>query len=152
MPVAVANEQRRVRVSLPRVRATGERALAALGRAEAEVHVTLVDDARMRALHRRYLGRATPTDVLAFDVAGPAPVPLLGEVVVSTQTAARQARRLRMPLALEVDMLVVHGMLHLVGYDDHDPGDARRMHARAREILSAGRSRQIPARFWTDLL
>jgi probable rRNA maturation factor len=152
MPAQIRNDQRRVRVSLPRLRSTAERALAALGRPDAEVHVALVDDARMRQLHGRYLGQATPTDVMAFDVAGPGPVPLLGEVVVSAQTAARHARRLRVPVALEMDLLLVHGLLHLVGYDDGEPAHARRMHERARQILSVGRSRALPTRLWARLL
>jgi probable rRNA maturation factor len=152
MPAAVMNGQRRIRVSVPRVRATAERALAALGQPDAEIHVALVDDAGMRRLHGRYLGRHTPTDVMAFEVTGPGPVPLLGEVIVSAQTAARHARRLGVPVALELDLLVVHGLLHLVGYDDGEPRAARRMHERARQILSAGGSGMIPARLWTDLL
>jgi probable rRNA maturation factor len=152
MPAAVTNDQRRVRVSRPRVRATAERALTALGRPDALLHVALVDDARMRRLHGRYRGQPTATDVMAFDVAGPGPVPLLGEVVVSAQTAARRARQLRVPVALEVDLLVVHGLLHLVGYDDAEPRKARRMHERARHILSSGRARPLPARLWTGLL
>jgi probable rRNA maturation factor len=152
MPAAVTNDQRRVRVSLPRVRATAERALVALGRPGAEVHVALVDDAAMRRLHGRYLGGFRPTDVMAFELGGPGPVPLVGEVVVSAPTAARHARRLRVPVALEMDLLVVHGLLHLMGYDDGEPVAARRMHERARRILSAGRSRVLPLRLWTDLL
>jgi probable rRNA maturation factor len=77
-------------------------------------------------------------------------------VIVSAETAARQARRLGVPLAAELDLLVVHGLLHLAGYDDHEPRRARRMHARAREILagpSGSRSpRSIPARLWAGLL
>jgi probable rRNA maturation factor len=152
MPAAVTNDQRRIRVSLPRVRANAERALAALGQPGAEVHVALVDDAAMRRLHGQYLGQSTPTDVMAFELDGPGPVPLLGEVVVSAQTAARHARRLRVPVALEMDLLVVHGLLHLMGYDDGEAAAARRMHERARQILSAGRSRTLPSRLWTDLL
>jgi probable rRNA maturation factor len=152
MPAAVTNGQRRIRVSVPRVRATAERALAALGRPEAEVHVAFVDDAGIRRLHGQYLGEPTPTDVMAFELTGPGPVPLLGEVIVSAQTAARHARRLGVPVALELDLLVVHGLLHLMGYDDGEPSAARRMHERARQILSSGRSRAVPPRLWTDLL
>jgi probable rRNA maturation factor len=73
-------------------------------------------------------------------------------VIVSAETAARQARRLGVPLAAELDLLVVHGLLHLAGYDDHDPRRARRMHERAREILSGRSPRSIPARLWAGLL
>ncbi|HEV3350509.1 MAG TPA: rRNA maturation RNase YbeY, partial [Methylomirabilota bacterium] len=75
-----------------------------------------------------------------------------GEVIVSAETAARQARRLRVSLATELDLLVVHGVLHLAGYDDHDPRRARRMHERARKILSGRSARAVPARLWAGLL
>ncbi|MGH7315580.1 MAG: rRNA maturation RNase YbeY, partial [Candidatus Rokuibacteriota bacterium] len=77
---------------------------------------------------------------------------LWGEVIVSAETAARQARRLGVPLAAELDLLVVHGLLHLAGFDDHDPRRARRMHARARKILSGRSPRSIPERLWAGLL
>jgi probable rRNA maturation factor len=116
------------------------------------VHVTVVDDRRIRALNARYLGTRRATDVLAFELAVPGPGRLWGEVIVSAETAARQARRLGVPLAAEMDLLVVHGLLHLAGYDDHDPRHARRMHERAREILDGGAARALPARLWTGLL
>jgi probable rRNA maturation factor len=152
MPVAVSNLQRRSRVSPARLRAVARRALAALGRPEREVHVTVVDDRRIRALNARYLGIRRATDVLAFDLTGPGPARLWGEVVVSAETAARQARRLGVPLAAELDLLVVHGLLHLAGYDDHEPRRARRMHRRAREILAGRSPRSVPARLWAGLL
>ena len=77
---------------------------------------------------------------------------LLGEVIISAETAARQAARLRIPVALEMDLLLVHGLLHLSGYDDHTPGAARIMHEREREILSHGRRRPLPSRMWAGLL
>jgi probable rRNA maturation factor len=152
VPVAVSNLQRKTRVSAVRLRTVARRALAALGRADREVHVTVVDDRRIRALNTRYLGIRRATDVLAFDLAGPGPGRLWGEVIVSAETAARQARRIGVPLASELDLLVVHGLLHLAGYDDHEPRRARRMHERAREILSGRSPRSIPARLWAGLL
>lgn len=105
-----------------------------------EVHVTLVDDPAIKRLNARYLGARQATDVLAFQLEAPGPSRLLGEIVISAETAARQARRVGVPLARELDLLLVHGLLHLVGYDDRDPREARLMHERAREILSeAGR-------------
>jgi rRNA maturation RNase YbeY len=154
MPLRVTNLQRRVRVSIPRLRAVGGRALLALGRGDRDVHVTIVDDAAIRRLNARYRGTGGATDVLAFDLAAPGPSPLLGEVVISAETAARQARRLGVPVALEMDLLVVHGLLHLAGYDDRQADEARLMHERAREILTGGRRsrRALPGRLWAGLL
>jgi probable rRNA maturation factor len=128
------------------------RTLTALGRADCEVHVALVDDREISRLNRRYRGARRATDVLAFNLASPGPSRLLGEVVISAETAARQAARLRIPVALELDLLLVHGLLHLVGYDDHAPAKARLMHEREREILTGGRRRPLPDRLWTGLL
>jgi len=72
---------------------------------------------------------------------------LVGQIVISAQAAARQARRLRVPLAVELDLLVTHGTLHLVGWDDRDPVEADLMHRRERQILG-----DAPDRLWKGLL
>jgi probable rRNA maturation factor len=152
LSVSVNNRQRRLRVSTPRLGAVARRALALLKRPDRELHVTVVNDREIGQLHARYLGVRGPTDVLAFDIDGPAPSRLLGEVIISADTAARQAARLDVSLALELDLLLVHGLLHLVGYDDHEPRAARRMHERAHEILSRVRRRPPPDRLFIGLL
>ncbi|MBM4443097.1 MAG: rRNA maturation RNase YbeY, partial [Candidatus Rokubacteria bacterium] len=126
-----------------------QRALEALGRPAAEVDIAIVDDTEIRALnavHRRVNRR---TDVLAFplELSGAASG-LLGQVVISADTAARQARRLEVPLALELELLTTHGILHLAGYDDRDPVEADLMHRRERELLGNG----APDRLWRGLL
>jgi probable rRNA maturation factor len=152
--VSVRRLHPRTRVSTERIRCTAARALAALGRPRADLHVTLVDDATIRRLNARHLGARHATDVLAFNLEVPGPSVLLGEVVVSVDTARRQAQQVRVPLALELDLLVVHGVLHLAGFDDARPAAARRMHERERAILSAprGRGPAVPRRLWTGLL
>ena len=151
MPVAVSNLQGRVRVSPRRLRDTAEAALDALGRGDRELHVSVVGDREIRRLNARYLRRHTTTDVLAFDLDAPGPTRLLGEVVVCADTARRQAKRVGVSVALELDLLVVHGVLHLAGWDDHEPKEARRMHERERQILARAR-RKAPARLWAGLL
>ena len=151
MSAAVSNRQRRVRISTPRLRATAESALCALGRADRDVHVSIVDDPAIRRLNARYLRRRTTTDVLAFDLHAPGPSRLLGEVIVCADTAGRQAKRVGVSVALELDLLVVHGVLHLAGWDDHEPGEARLMHEREREILAEA-GRRAPSRLWRGLL
>jgi probable rRNA maturation factor len=152
MAAGVANRQRRVPLSPARLARTADRALAALGRAAGAVDILVVDDAEIRRLNRRHRGVGRRTDVLAFPLEVPgAPGSLVGQVVISADTARRQARRLGVPLATELDLLVTHGVLHLVGYDDRDRVEARLMHEREREILSTGR-RRPPARLWRGLL
>ncbi len=126
--------------------------MLSLGRADRDLDVAIVGDREIQRLNARYLGTRRSTDVLAFDLSSPGPSKLLGEVVISADTAARQAAALGVAVALELDLLLVHGLLHLTGYDDHDPAGARRMHERAREILSGQRRRPLPSRLWTGLL
>ena len=140
-----------MRVSPARLGRLGRRTLARLGHRDCHLSVAVVSDPEMRRLNARWLGHDRPTDVLAFGLPGPGAPRLLGEVVISADTAARQARRLGVSVALELDLLLVHGVLHLLGWDDHDAREARLMHQRAREILSQGR-RRLPARLWDGLL
>jgi probable rRNA maturation factor len=151
MAVELANLQRRVPIPRRRILRTAQRALRDLGRPGAGVHLTFVDDARIRRLNARYLRHRRPTDVLAFSLEAPGPSGLWGEIVVSAETARRQARRLGVPVSLELDLLVVHGLLHLAGYDDGDRWEARLMHEREREILKM----TVPGstdRLWAGLL
>jgi len=147
----VLSRQRRVPVSRRRLVRTADRALAALGRIGASVEVVVVDDDEIRRLNRAWRGVSRRTDVLALPLETPEIGGLVGEVVISAETAARQARRLGIPLAVELELLVTHGVLHLVGYDDRDPIEAGLMHERERAILTAG-GRRVPARLWTGLL
>lgn len=100
--------------------------------------LSLVGDREMRRLHARYSGDDTPTDVLAFPLPAPrgagdaAPA---GEVVVSVETAVREARARRLRPRGEVLLYAVHGILHLCGEDDHDPARARRMDRRTLRLL-----------------
>ncbi len=110
-----------------------------MGCPEAEVGCLLVTDRRIRALNRRYRGEDFPTDVLAFpqgEGEGPAGHPaVLGDVVISAERAAAQAPRYRHPVVRELRLLVIHGVLHLLGYDDTTPAAARRMRRRQRALL-----------------
>ncbi|PYM84032.1 MAG: rRNA maturation RNase YbeY [Candidatus Rokuibacteriota bacterium] len=148
MPAAIEQRQRRVPVSSLRLTRAVDRALAAVGRPAGVVEVTVVDDAQMRALNADWRGIRRRTDVLAFPLEAPGePSRLVGQIVISAQAAARQARRLRVPLAVELDLLVTHGTLHLVGWDDRDPVEADLMHRRERQILG-----DAPDRLWKGLL
>ena len=152
MRAAVDNRQRQVPVRVQRLSLAARRALGAVGRPGGTLEVTIVDDAEIRRMNKRYRGIGRRTDVLAFPLETPdTPEQLVGQIVISAETAQRQARQVDVSLATELDLLVTHGVLHLVGYDDRDPVEARLMHERERQILSAGR-RQPPARLWRGLL
>jgi probable rRNA maturation factor len=110
--------------------------------AQSELSVVLTNDDRIRALNREFRDTDTPTDVLsfaqqegdAFQAPGDAP-PHLGDVVISLQTAERQAREHGIAFDDELAHLLVHGILHLLGYDHERVVDARAMRAREEAIL-----------------
>jgi probable rRNA maturation factor len=130
--IAVANRQSWP-VDLARLRRTLRHAVRALGVADRELSVTLVDDRTIQRLNGRFRGVRRRTDVLAFPLDGPAPV--LGEAILSVETARRQAAVHGHSLAEELDLLACHACLHLVGYDDRVPAEARLMHAREMALL-----------------
>ena len=108
-----------------------------------EVDVAVVDDSQIAALNRRYLRRPGPTDVLSFDMGEPGASGLCAQIVVCAQVAVAEARRRRTGPQAELMLYVLHGLLHLLGYDDLADDDAERMHARQDEILAVvGKSRK----------
>ena len=152
MPAAVGNRQRRILLPTAVAARAARHALAAVGRPAGTVEIALVDDAEIRRLNAAYRGVRRRTDVLAFPLEMPdAPGQLVGQVVVSVDTARRQARRIGVTLADELALLVTHGTLHLVGYDDRDPVEADLMHRRERAILEASHPR-LSRRLWRGLL
>ncbi len=152
MGSALENHQRRVPVPRRRLARAADRALRALGRVGGIVEIAVVDDAEIRRINRAFRGVGQRTDVLAFPLeVAEAAGGLVGQIVVSADTARRQARRLGVPLGLELCLIVTHGVLHLVGYDDRDPMEAELMHRREREILSTARV-NLPAKLWKGLL
>jgi len=129
MKIEIANRQDALPLDRKTIRSLCRQILADHQREEG-VSICVVDDAEMQALNARYLGRDEPTDVLAFPLAddfAPPEEPFLGEVVVSAQRALDEAHRRKVAPERELALYVAHGLLHLLGYDDHTPADQRRM-------------------------
>jgi probable rRNA maturation factor len=140
--VEVSDRQKRLRVSSRGLVRLVRRALAVEGIEQAEIGVVLVDDRRIAAVHRRWLGVPGPTDVITFDLSAatggpPGAAVLAGDIVVSTETACRMARVVGWTPRQELAYYIVHGVLHLTGYDDHDPADRRAMRTRERAVMKA---------------
>ena len=113
------------------------RATKTRGKPLREMSVALVGDRRMSELHEQFMGIRGPTDVLTFPIdENGAGAVLSGEVVVCVPEAKRQAAVRKISPRLEVLLYAVHGMLHLLGYDDRTPGDFRLMHDTEDEILT----------------
>jgi probable rRNA maturation factor len=97
----------------------------------------MIDDAAITELNREYRGKDRPTDVLSFYQADSPEErnDVLGDVVISVETAKRQADERGKSLDDELDLLLAHGVLHLLGYTDYTDESARRMQERAAEII-----------------
>jgi len=100
----------------------------------AEISIAIVDDATIAQLHGQYLGDPTPTDVLSF-VLEEGDHHLEGEIVASAETAAAWAKRLAWPCENELLLYIVHGTLHLVGFDDQTPAARRKMRREEKAVL-----------------
>jgi probable rRNA maturation factor len=134
--------------------------MRAAGLGECELSLTLTSDRAMRRLNRDFRGIDTATDVLSFsqiEQAGAAPpnprrvrntpgLPI-GDVVISIDTALRQAREYRVSPASRLRTLLIHGFLHLIGYDhERSAADARRMFARERRLAAKVDERRASSR------
>ena len=141
MPVSIRNRQRTVTIHTALIKKRLQQALTYLGCADQELSVVFANDRLIRTLNRTYCHQDRATNVLAFPQYPRGPheptTSLLGDVIVSLPTAAREARTLHQGLEDRVLYLLVHGLLHLLGYDhDRSTADRRRMAARERDILT----------------
>jgi len=96
-----------------------------------EIFIWLISDRRMALLHRKFLGQSGPTDVLTFQH---------GEIFISVDTARRQARAFGNSLLRELKLYIVHGLLHLHGFDDRTPAEVRKMKKAQEKILRSALS------------
>lgn len=137
MEILIRNSQPH-QVDQKRLSETASKALRAEGCPESsEVSIMLVDDEGITRLNKEYLGKDRPTDVLSFYQAEDPEErgDVLGDVVISVETAKRQAEERGKRLDEELDLLTAHGILHLLGYTDYTEEAARRMQDKAAEII-----------------
>ena len=140
MEVQIDNRQGKHRIPKKKIRQTAKAILNALGYREAELSILIVDDQQISRLNQQYLNREGPTNVIAFAMReGPfaeiAPN-LLGDVVISAETAYRQAKDAGLNMLDYFDQLLIHGILHLLGYDhENNKSEAHKMEQKAEELL-----------------
>jgi probable rRNA maturation factor len=136
--ICVENRQRRVRLDLHWLRRLANHAFERCGGPEidpkglltklAEIDVAIVSDRRMAKVHREFMGIPGPTDVITFHH---------GEIVISADTAQGFASEYGQTVDREVARYLIHGLLHLAGYDDHTTKERARMHRLQERVLRA---------------
>jgi len=147
MPVHLSTKRLRRRSVAPaRVRRAAERMLESLDMIDAELSILLCDDATIQELNRDFRAKDRPTDVLAFAMregeGGGLHPELLGDVVISVETARAAALLGGRPIAQEVIHLLAHGLLHLLGHDHRDEAEERRMRAMTEALVAASSPRR----------
>lgn len=133
--VSVASPQDMVAIDRARMRQTVLDVLQGEDVHEAEISLAFVDNPTMRQLNQRYLQHDEPTDVLSFPLGEPNAPRLAGELVIGAEVAKVQAETCGHPVQAELTLYVIHGLLHLCGYDDKTPAGAAAMHQRERHYL-----------------
>ena len=129
--VAVSNRQCRLKVNTRLLSRIVRRALDLVHDADSQLGIVLVDDAAIAKLNAQYHATPGPTDVLSFNYGEGQ-----GELIISAECAIRQAKRFRTTPGRELALYVVHGILHLHGYDDQASNDRRHMRATERRLMS----------------
>lgn len=133
----ISNRQRRLPVDEDDLESFSRRLARAVRRSPNDFTVALVSDRRIQALNRRYRKQARPTDVLAFPLRDSSRTNgYVGDVAISVETARRNARRYRHSPQEEIKLLILHGVLHLMGYDhESDRGQMNRRERHLRRRL-----------------
>ncbi len=118
--------------NLPKLKRAALRAVHAQPIPHAELDIALVDDAQIARLHGEFMNDPSPTDIITFPLG-----PEYAQLVISLETCQRQAKEFGNPFEQELLLYIVHGILHLAGYDDRTPAQIARMRRMENEVMSA---------------
>jgi len=140
MEVLIDNRQKKYKISLKQIQEKAKAVLNALDCPDGELSILIVDDPQIAVFNKQYLNRKGPTNVIAFPMRdgpyGNITPQLLGDVVISVETADREGKRVGSSMEERFTQLLVHGILHLLGYDhETSDQDAQEMEEKSKEIL-----------------
>jgi probable rRNA maturation factor len=136
--IIIRNLNRKIKVNPARLKRFIRRTLQYKGEGDAGLSLLLVNDLKIKKLNQRYLNRSCPTDVLAFSSREGEGIGLndwLGDIVVSTETAARQAKTFKTNLDEEIHLYLTHGLLHLLGWHHYTRKDREKMRREEAKII-----------------
>ncbi len=132
--IEISDRQTLLKLDLDHLRKTVTTVLEGESVAVAEIRIAVVDDAEIHRINRQFLHHDYPTDVITFPMSEPGE-PLEADIVVSTETAVAAAREFSWSAADELRLYVIHGMLHLTGFDDTDESSRQSMRQRETHYL-----------------
>ena len=140
MKILIENKQKKIKLDLRKVRGRITRLMKHLNCSDKEVSILLVGDEEIQLLNKQYRGKNKPTNVLSFSLlegeCGNVNPQLLGDIVISVDTVQKDARKQDLSLERAMDLLIGHGLLHLLGYNHENTSkkEARKMHQKEREL------------------
>lgn len=145
MEIVFENLQKKVALNPPQILKIVKTILRHEGVREASLSIVFVSHQRIKAFNKKYLGRDHATDVLAFDLterrctARRDPTGnvrhVIGDIIISTDAAVKNSRTYKTKLSEELALYIIHGILHLLGFDDHKGRDIKRMRDREEKLL-----------------
>ena len=139
MKILATNRQNVFEIDIPRIKSSLGEILTTLDNADREISLTIVDDTGITEINRQYLGRDYPTNVIAFSLNegefGDINPHILGDIIISIETAIRDAKTGDLSIEDEIDYLMIHGVLHLLGYDHELAEEAEEMQEKEKEIF-----------------
>ncbi|MDO9515819.1 MAG: rRNA maturation RNase YbeY [Syntrophales bacterium] len=147
MKILTTNSQATVDIDILRVKRSLGKILLALGKEDREVSLIFVDDEGITDINRQYLGRDYPTNVIAFSMNegefGDINPSIICDIVISVETALRDAEAGDLSPDDDIDSVMIHGTLHLLGYDHELPEEAEEMGKKGKEIFFALKKYQL---------
>jgi probable rRNA maturation factor len=142
MAIVIRNQQKKVKIDLRQIRRRVQKLLRLVDCREKEISLLFVDDEEIQEINQRYLGRNYPTNVISFSLSegefSSVNPDVLGDIVISVDTASRDAERGNIPVSDELDFLIIHGLLHILGYnhENNDPEETASMQKKSRNYFS----------------
>ncbi len=139
MKIDIQNLQSVAKIDKNKVIECADYVLKAMGESDAELSLMLVNDMHIRNLNWKYRRNDSATDVLAFPMRDSRRLSgvILGDVVISVETAKREAKKRKKDLQDELDLYFVHGILHLLGYDDEKIRKRKKMKQKEKELMES---------------
>jgi probable rRNA maturation factor len=142
MKILIENRQTAIKIERRRIRGTVSRILKILNCAGKEISISFTDDEKIKKLNKQYLGRNKPTNVLSFSLQegeyGNINPQTLGDVVISVETAQKDAVNGKLTFEQEIDFLIIHGILHLLGYNHENTTaeETKKMKQKEKELFN----------------
>lgn len=137
MKIEITNQQRIKRINRKRINYILRRITALLGLSSQKITFVFCDNRFIQKLNKKYFKKDIPTDVIAFPLAANPQEQYLGEVIISVEQAQRVGKELGLRWQDEILLYLIHGILHLIGYDDRTRHNRQRMQRKEKRILSA---------------